>query len=215
MQILKISLSTIALTLGTLFTSQAQMTQSVQEKGTFEVGFGTGVSFAQLSTEDDATDAVTSYNVAMVAEYYFSDRWGIKSKWIFDRKGWGNGFLEDEVNNVVYENVDFHLNYFTIPVMANWHFSPNRNWYLNFGPYFGFLMSATDNELEMNHTEAFNDFDFGLAYGIGYKVHLSDELEFYIEYDAQDGFTNIFKDNSNLSAKNSRGSFNVGLLFKV
>lgn len=185
-----------------------------QETGDFELGGNIGLNIANVSDIDGQveTNSIVLYNIAASGEYYFSDRWGIKMKLIYDRKGWADGFITDIDD--IYET-DFHLNYITIPVMANWHFGSNRNWYLNFGPYLGFLVKAEDSELEMDVKDAFNTTDFGLAFGIGYKFKINENLKMFGEFDGQSGLTNIFENNSGDSVRNGRSSFNIGLVFTM
>ena len=45
------------------------------------------------------------------------------------------------------------------------------------------------------------DMAFGVAFGIGVKIPVSDYIKLYIEYDAQGGFTEIFKEDEKKSPK--------------
>ena len=94
------------------------------DKGDFELGFGVGVNFSNVAVGGDAENASesrTTFNIGVSGEYYFSDRWGIKTKLIYDQKGWSNGFVFNEVT-LEQTTKDFQLGYLTIPLMANWHF---------------------------------------------------------------------------------------------
>jgi opacity protein-like surface antigen len=185
-------------------------------KGDIELGVGLGFSYSAVvvgSNAEDATDSKSGLNIAAVGEYFFSDRWGIKAKLVYDQKGWGNGFFNDDNGSFT---TDFNVNYLTIPVMANWHFGSTRKWYLNFGPYVGLLLNAETGTGGNDVKDGFNSTDFGLAYGIGYKFDIADNTKLYIEYDAQSGFSDVFKvSDSNVSVRNARGSFNVGVLFNL
>lgn len=99
--------------------------------------------------------------------------------------------------------------------MANWHFGSKRNWYLNFGPYAGFLLNAKEISMNTEVKEYFNSTDFGLALGVGVKIPVSDKLKIFLEYDGQGGVSEIFKDNQGDRVTGSRGSFNVGLNFTM
>lgn len=185
------------------------------DKGDVELGLGVGLNFSTVNVPSDnnrSTDSKTALNFAFVGEYYFSDRWGIKSKLIYDQKGWGNGYVVTENENYI---TDYNVNYLTIPIMANWHFGSTRKWNLNFGPYVGFLLKAEDDKKGMDFKDAFNSTDVGIALGIGYKFPVSDTTKIYIEYDEQYGFTDVFADNTGTTAVNSRGSFNIGVLFTL
>lgn len=187
---------------------------NAQDKGDFEFGGHLGLNLANVSTiyGQEITDARVAFNIGALGEYYFSDRWGVKMKIIYDNKGWADGFITNEDTDVTVIT-DFKLNYITVPVMANWHFGSRRNWYLNFGPYAGFLINAEDSELEIDVKEAFNTNEFGLAYGIGYKFSLNEKSKLFVEYDGQSGLTDIFEENGGDSVISNRSSFNLGILF--
>ena len=191
------------------------LTSNAQNSGDIELGIGLGVNLANVSTIDGLSNTSfrTSFNAGVSGEYYFSDRWGVKAKLISDNKGWSDGFIIDE--NFNRATTDFKLNYITLPIMANWHFSSNRNWYLNFGPYIGFLVNVEDSELGLDLKDEFKSTDFGFAYGIGYKFKIDDNMKLYIEYDGQTGFIDIFEENSGNSVRNGRSSFNIGALFNL
>lgn len=186
-----------------------------QEKGVIEFGGNLGVNFSRVSDGDgDVADSRTAFNIGASGEYYFSNRWGIKAKLIYDSKGWANAFITN-VHTGVTTDTDFKLNYITIPVMANWHFGATRKWYLNFGPYIGFLASAKDSELKEDIKEAFKATDFGFAYGIGYKFSVSEKLKMYVEYENESGFSDISEDNFGGSVRTHRGALNLGILMRL
>lgn len=137
---------------------------------------------------------------------------GLKAKLVYDSKGWANGFIDDEENNSS-TTTNFKLNYLSIPIMANWHFGSSRNWYLNFGPYVGFLISAKDSALGMDVKEAFKSTDLGLALGIGCKFRINDNTKLFVEFDGQSGFVDIFEESHLVSVNNARSSLNFGVLF--
>lgn len=151
----------------------------------------------------------TGVNAGPSVEYYFSDRWSLKGKFILDEKGWGNGFISDNNGDAV-SGVDIKLNYLTIPLMANWHFGHSRNWYLNFGPYAGILVSARERQDNIDLKSQFNTTDFGLDIGIGIKFPIGQYAHLFIEADGQGGITNIFKNNGGITAQNARSSLNLG-----
>lgn len=184
---------------------------SAQKKGDVEFGFNIGYNSSTVSDSQFSADNGSGMNLAGSMDYYFSNTWSIKTKLIYDQKGWDNGFIED-ADGFDYIT-DFNVNYLTVPVMANWHFGNKRNWFLEFGPYVGFLLNAEDSRFGTDVTEAFNTTDFGLALGIGVKIPLNDKLKLFFEYEGQGGLNDIFKQNDYSSVTNSRSSINVGLNF--
>lgn len=187
---------------------------NAQDKGNFEFGLGGGLNRSNIYTDEGSADVNTSFNIHGSGEYYFSETWGIKAKVFYDRKGWDNGFITD-IDTGEEFITDFNFDYLTIPVMANWHFGYTNNWYLNFGPYAGFLLSAKDTRFDADVTDSFNASDFGLAFGIGVKIPVSDYIKIYIDYDGQFGFSDVFDGQALENAGTSRDSFNVGINFMM
>ena len=186
-----------------------------QQVGQTEFGIGVGYSSAYIvesnSGYGSSTDFVSGFNVGVSADHYFSDRWSLKVKVLYDQKGWGNGYISTP--DYQYQDVNFKLNYITVPVMANWHFGRTRNWYLNFGPYVGFLTSAKESTDNIDVKSSINNVDGGIALGIGIKIPISENAKFFIEYDGQGGAVNVFKQ-SDGTYQNLRESFNIGIDFQ-
>jgi|GEM_PF-255757 len=185
-------------------------------KGFMEYGvsIGVGVSVCSGQTGDRHYGVLNAY---LSAERYFSNRWGLKVDLTYDQKGWNvpddwynsNGFNSNGYNSY-YNKRKVTLHYLTIPVMANWHFGRTRKWYLDFGPYIGFLLSP--NVKVQN--EDFNSVDGGLAFGIGVKLPISSRLKFFIELNEQQGFANVLPKNEIITAYNiARSSLNIGINF--
>ncbi len=189
-----------------------------QKKDNIEMGFQLGYNSSRVvDNKGNSSDYRRTFNLGATAEYYFSKSWGLKAKIIYDRKGFNNSTLTlynyyGDGTSYTYRT-DFEINYITIPVMANWHFGADRNWYLSFGFYQGFLSSARDTRLNNDLSKEFNSSDFGLALNVGVKFPLSDQMKLMLEYDYQGGISNIAKTTDGTNLTNNRGAFNVGLNF--
>ncbi len=203
-------LTTLLAVLGLCSIAAAQ-----QSKG-IEFAIGIGINGANFSQEMNVRNkAIAGFNAAVSADYYFSDRWSLKVKAIYDQKGSKNAVISSA--DMLYES-DARVNYITVPVMANWHFGKTRNWYLNFGPYVGNMLSAKaksfDGVTERSVKYRFRNFDAGVAYGIGVKLPLNSKMKLYLEIEGQNSLTDV--SNSAYSTnyiKNERGSFNIGFNF--
>ena len=182
-----------------------------QEKGDFEYGFNVGLNLATATSGSNSTaDSRVGFNVGAFGDYFLSDRWSIKAKLSYDQKGWNSGYIINGDDSFL---TDYQYDYLTVPVMANWHFGKKRNWYLNFGPYAGFLISAKETRLDIDLKDFSQSIDAGLALGIGVKIPVSDRIKIVLETDGQSGLTDILKNNQGSSIRNSRSSFNAGLVF--
>ena len=191
---------------------------NAQEQGDIEFGLGFGLNRSNLSVVDEqfGIENLYSFNIAASGEYYFSDRWGMKMKIIYDNKGPGPGFFAALIDPNSIMPADVIINYITVPAMANWHFGKNRNWYLNFGPYIGFLIKAEDTKLDFDNTDDLKSIDIGFDLGMGYKFKVNDKIKIFIEYDVQSGFSEVLTGSKLYrEARNIRESFNIGVLYNI
>lgn len=179
------------------------------DSGDFTIAPQIGLNLSNYSSSKDLNNKVrVAFNIGVIAEYYFNDRWSLRSGLVYDSKGTKIDISEGEY-------VD-KLNYIALPLHANWHFGSNRNWFLNFGPTLGFLASAkTDTpDGEIDIKDNVNSFDIGLGVGIGYKFEVSESSEFYIQYQGYNGFI-VLVDGAEIDVRNATSAFNLGMIFKL
>ncbi len=173
-----------------------------REKGTIELipylGFSTSNYYGADTGSANSSLSAVAYGLA--GDYFFNKTWSLRSGLLFQTMGTELPGLKEK------------LNYLTIPVNANWHFGSTKKWNLNFGPSFGFLMSAKDNSQDIK--DLANTTQIGLNYGIGYKIAVSDKISILIDYQGMTGLSDVSKDSST-NIKNAYGSFDVGCVFKL
>jgi hypothetical protein len=177
-----------------------------QTKGTNEVSVNVGYNAATVTANNLSADYKSGFNVGIALDHYFSESWSIKVKAAYDQKGWANGFYGNSV-------ADYKLDYVTVPVMANWHFGRTKNWYINFGPYIGFLLTASETSGGTDVKPFFSTTDAGLDAGIGVKFPVSNKAKFFIELNGQAGIADINKGNSGTTIRNSVSNINIGFAF--
>jgi len=191
---------TFALCSSGLFSQEEE--QSWPTKGDSEIGVILGFNFAQFDGDDVESDDI-EYNTGVIFgvsyDHYFSDKWSLKARLNYDQKGAKDASLGN-----------LNLNYITVPINANWHFGKRKRWFLNFGPYVGFLVSA--NALGLDVKDSVKSTDFGFNTGIGIKIPMGNNLHFFIESSGQSGFGTV-DDMTGDDVKNSRGSFSIGVFF--
>ncbi|WP_222983766.1 porin family protein [Flagellimonas meishanensis] len=173
-----------------------------QDKGDFELGIGAGINFGNFYGDSAFLFSTrVSTQIGVLGEFYFSDRWGLKTGFVYDSKGADGSGNETK------------LDYLFIPIYANWHFGRNRNWYLNFGPHIDFLLSAED-EIVGDLKNDTSSFDVGLGVGIGHKFKISDTTGIFIEYQGAGGFINVVDNDTGFELLNTRAALNVGVVFQ-
>lgn len=196
------------LTLVTLITIGLTNAQ-VKEKGVIEITPKIGISSFSEFNEDDNTNSNSGVELGATVDYYFNDRWSLRSGLIANKMG-GKYDFEGE-------SFEDKLNYVTIPINANWHFGSTRKWNLNFGLSPSFLSSA---KVKVNgYTENLPDdivesFQLGLTFGIGYKIEVTERFGILIDAQLFSGLTNINKASSE-KILNTGNSFNVGGVFQL
>lgn len=172
-----------------------------REKGAIELAPHIGYSSYFFNGDEvDGLSSISSTNFGVNADYFFNDRWSLRSGLLSQTMG--SKDLVDEIK----------LNYITIPVNANWHFGSTRKWFLNFGTSASFLTKADLSGQDVK--ENIESFQLAISYGIGYKLEVSENFSILIESQNMFGMSNILKVD-NLTRTNAGGSLNIGGVFKL
>jgi hypothetical protein len=202
-------LVTLFIILGFYGISHAQRRGDLQ----FGITVGGNVSYVQ-DGDYNTSSALGGFNAGLSADYYFSRTWSLKVEARYDQKGFGGGTLYDDQGNDIGDNVNFRLNYVTVPVLASVHFGYNREWYVDFGPYVSFLTTATaTNYGNEDVKSSFNNTDGGFDVAIGVKLPISPRAKFFIELGGEAGVGNVFSGGYGSSVQNYSNNLNVGINF--
>lgn len=194
-----------------LALSLATTTAFSQSKNDTEFGFSIGYNSATVTAEGVTnTKHRTGFSAGFLVDHYFTDSWSIFGKLVYDQKGWANGYINTPTTTTY---TDFHLDYLTIPVLADWHFGHTKNWYLNFGPYAAILLNASQTATDDDIKDFFNTVDAGLDLGIGVKFPVTDKTKFFIEVNGQGGASDLFKDNAGSAVHNNLSNVSIGFKF--
>lgn len=171
-----------------------------REKGTLELAPQVGAATSNYYGSNVVNNSsITALNFGVGADYFFNDRWSLRSGILYQTMGTEFvGYTEE-------------LKYITIPINANWHFGSNRKWNLNFGPQIGFNTSAKGNGINLK--EFVEPIQYGLNIGIGYKIAVTEKFSILLDYQSFTGLSKVDKTGQNL--KNSTGVFNIGGVFKL
>ncbi|MGB3590073.1 MAG: porin family protein [Nonlabens sp.] len=192
---------------------------SAQTKGSVELGLQGSLGFSNISGFDRDTgfaeltyDPIFAYGFGGTAEYYFSEKWGIKTRVNFERKGYGDELFSQGSRGAFFFS-DIHLDYITVPITATYHFGSKLDYYVNIGAYAGFLQNATAQELDLDLTSDFSSTDFGITFSLGYRFQVASNAKFFIELDNQSGVVDLFEDDFGNNFRLNRTSLNLGVVF--
>lgn len=201
----KITFSIIAIFVFNLSNAQ------IKEKGTIEITPKIGNSSFSEYNGDKSTDSNSGVELGVTGDYYFNDRWSLRTGLVFDKMGGKYSISTTDYDPsspyITYYYED-KLNYLSIPINANWHFGSTRKWNLNFGLSPSFLLSDKVNNTKIP-SNALEPFQLGMSFGIGYKIGITEKFGILIDSQWFNGLTNISKV-PNTTLENSGFSFNLG-----
>lgn len=199
---------TLLIALLASFATNAQ----VREKGEIEVSPFIGVSSANYYGDVGImNEAVMRPQFGANLDLYFNDRWSFRTGLEYQSMG-SQG---ESYGYYGFESFEEKLNFVSVPLHANYHFSKSRKWYLNFGPTVNFLTKATSNGVDM--TQGINPVQVGLGLGIGYKIYINENFSIGIDHQEYISFVNNLKSEykNGYYIGNILGSFNVKAVFKL
>lgn len=159
-------------------------------------GFKTGLNIASI-TGDKITgigfESRTDFHVGGVVEIVFSDKFSFQPELMHSEQGTS---YDDG-------SPDTSLNYINMPLMAKYYLTDSFS--LEVGPQVGLLFSAKNKGL-LNVEDTIKTFDFGLNFGLGYK--LQSGLNFGVRYNV--GLSNV-NDIENYDNKNQNSVFQLSI----
>ena len=182
-----------------LFIGLAGFSQK-RNRGTFEVIPNIGFAGSNLMGSDLVySDTRFAFQTGVNLDYYFNDRWSLRTGLSYFSMGAQSFFDQLE------------LNYLNIPINANWHFGSTRKWNLNFGITPGYLLNASSQDEDLE--ELFTSFQLAFSFGIGYKLEITKSFSLLIDYQRLFGLTNIVKETELSGIRNNADSINLGAVF--
>jgi hypothetical protein len=195
-----------------------------------------GVSFGPtLSTVKG--DLYTFGKIDLMTSSYFSFKFNseinrsfnIAADLNYETKGFliKNSTMTDNAGNDLGEGTTkVKNNYLTIAIKGRVKFGDKVSYYINAGPYFGYLLNSKEyntpytpinlggvyyNGSEKDVTSNFKNIDFGLSAGIGLVLPISNKIQFNTEINNNFGFSNISKYNNTIKTRSM--NFGIGIYY--
>ena len=155
-----------------------------------KIGIKAGVNYSNFESSQIQTDALTSYHLGVITEIKLLKSLSLQPEILYSTQG---AFYK-----TVIEDVKQELGYVSVPILAKVTIA--KTFSVEAGPQFSYLLSkkiTSDTDL--------NEFDFGVAGGIGVKITKS----IFIQGRYVLGLTEIDK---NADFKNAVAQLSVGFL---
>jgi hypothetical protein len=166
-------------------------------------------------------DPSPGYSIGLSFEYFMSDQFSLKSGLAYEMKGAESDiFLTDNYGNPSGTDIlIFHYNYLTLPVMGSFSTKGKVKFYINAGPYFGFLINQKLKS-SLENTDITNQskrLDFGLSCGLGLNIPIGKKLLLDLGLRENLGLKNISDLNYNYDSRIATNSFGllIGLKYKL
>ena len=178
------------------FTSKAQKREVDDVEIIPEVGYSSSMHY----NGTDYSSSLKSVNFGFAGDYYYSDRWSLRSGLLFQSMGGSDSSITNK------------LNYINIPINGNYHFGKKRQWNVNFGATPSLLLIAKENGVLIDHDVKTSQ--LGLSAGLGYKLEISQQFDLLFDCQGFYGLTDVSKKSGN-ELKNSYVNFNLGGVFLI
>ena len=177
---------------------------SFSQKKTYDIGFEAGINYGSLRGNEFANDfykSKFSYSAGAFVEYSLNDIYALRSGLYYDRKGASYDIDEtNEVGDIVgIVHGTTNLDYLVVPFLLRAHFGKETRFFINGGPFVGFLISAKDKidefkpypGYEYDTKDNYNKTDIGLSFGAGMSFPFGKRFEGSFEFKDNLGLTNI------------------------
>jgi hypothetical protein len=182
-----------------VFNANAQE-KPTKDSGAVSFGAKAGVNFATITgDETSGVDARTSFHVGGVVEIPVSDVFSVQPELLYSSQG--AKYKEEDID------VELKLDYLNLPIMAK--FYVGEGFSLEAGPQIGIMLSSKFEVegISAEIDEATKDIDFGLNFGLGYKMATG--LTLGARYNL--GLTNFWDSEGSESVDNKNGVIQISI----
>jgi len=154
------------------------------------------------------------YQVGLMMEYQFNDKFGIAPEVVFAAQGGKSKLFDLDISkqgfNLTATDIKYNTNYINVPVMFKYYVVPSFS--IDFGPQVGFnvysKIDAKGLDKPIDVKEATKTVDFGL--GLGGTYDISDNAFVQARYTM--GLTKVYKDEYVLDDNNAKNG-NIQIAF--
>ncbi len=170
----------------------------------FDIGIEGGPSLTSIRGNDFLAEfqyPTIGYSGGLSLQYNFPKLVSIRTNISYERKGVVAKFNATDINGSVIGEIKTHtfFDYLTIPLLTRFNFGSKIKFFINAGPYFGYLIKNTNITEEFNefpeyiseNTDDYQKFDFGLTGGLGCMLPIKNNFSLSLEIRNNLGLKNI------------------------
>ena len=114
------------------------------QEGNFLIGIEAGPSQTSIRNKSNSRlKSTVGYAAGASFEYMLNKNMGLKSGLLFEQKGAKDDIMMTDIqgNNIGNLEIDIKYQYLVLPLLFAYHTGGNPDFYVNLGPYAGFLLS--------------------------------------------------------------------------
>lgn len=155
------------------------------------IGIEGGPNYSFLRGNDnisELTDPLLGFTAGFAFQYHFSDLLSIRTGPSFERKGCSQTYTVPAYGpgglNTTEEKLHVNFDYVTLPVLVRASFGDQFRFFVNAGPYVGYLLNQTSvdhTKKKYVNTDSYKKLDYGVSGGLGIAIPIGDQFDFNVE----------------------------------
>jgi hypothetical protein len=160
------------------------------------VGYEKGLSLVSMRGNfvlDNFQKSKLSFTIGVFFQYNINANFALRSNISFERKGFASGPHSgyDSVSGPITVKSFSRFDYLCLPVLARAYFGKKYRFFINAGPYVGYLVGqadvtkVNDEKFIQKHIVNFNKADLGLTGGAGVEIPLK---RYVLSFEIRDNF---------------------------
>jgi hypothetical protein len=207
----------------------AQKNKSANRQTNMEYGFLSGVNFNSIRKNNQNVflkENLTNYTGLSIGGYFkinINQLFGIKVLAQYDQNGYRLGeitFTDASGNDLAPGNVTIKTTYLNFPIVGEITFGHKIKFYVNAGPYIGFLLSSnvitkissTNNFsgfVSKEKTDGYKSINIGASLGTGALIPISKKMQLHVGIKNNFGLSNIIKPISSDNSPFKTNAFSI------
>ena len=163
-----------------------------------KIGINAGATYSKFRGNEiiENTDSKFDFLFGVSVEKNLKEDLSIKTNLNYERKSFSNERIvfDEDGSRIGQTEIITTFNYLSLPVLIKYNFGVTRQFFINGGPYFGFLLntkSKTEGFPDDDSTYLNKKIDVGISLGIGKKIQLNNMNDLSIELRNNLGLINI------------------------